>query len=587
MLVARRIAVPVGLTRFGDRPDTYSVVVKQTYDLTEQGWAQRTDPQDPLCPDELDERDVRLYPSDFSPFKLTCDVLLVGEALADDQELEVSLRAGGLTKSARLSSLLGPLGKDSTDSLAQDAPTDQRLPWPPLPLEIACRYGDFAIEAVIPGPVPEAALVFATEADEGWSFAEAIALPLHVDGVLIDPLRGTCAVTFRGCFQRVGSVHRDTLLVVDTTGQLMQATVEEVEAWPRDEIEMDPTALADATQLLESAIQALEPLPAPAAGPAALEEIVDVDAEAEDDGWDEDEDDDELDRHETGQLELSAPIAPATFFVANVCETLPDLGELGPATQAPAPLFDDAEELQTLRPPPAQRSAEPSTLPPARGTMPPAFETLPPEPLHASGARTRPPTSPPEGLGAALPFLRSPALAPPRAPTFGAMPIARPATEPPPASTSTPLPFVPRPAALPVPAAAPAAAGFAPRPAAPFVYVAPSLAQQSPSAFSQAARGSTTPAREVKRIEGLSMDEFVSVRAALWADGGKSQGVLRKWGMTELKWRVVMRRWNAELASLRSSPQELSDVVRRMRDAAQAAHSDDDPADAGGEAPRP
>lgn len=555
--------MPVGLTRFGDRPDTYSVVVKQTYDIASPGWSPITNPQDPLCVDEFDEREMRLYPSDFSPFKLTCDVLLVGEALAEDEDVAVSIRAGGLSKSAQSASLLGPLGTDPTDSLAQDAPTDQRLPWPPLPLEIGCSYGDFSVEAVIPGPVPDAALVF------GSDFADAMALPLHVDGVLIDPVRGTCAVTFRGCFQRTGSVHRDAFLVVDVTGQLMHASVEEVEAWPRDEIEMDPTALADATQMLESAIQALE-LPVPPEAPIIaepeppLEEIVDVDSVAEDDDWD--GEDEELERNETGQFILGIPEAPppATVFVANFRETLPDPDELADATES--------EELQTLRPP-SGVPFEPSTLPPARGTLPPGFGTMPPAagtmppapgtmpPASGTVPPARSLTRPPEGTGVALPFMRSAALAPPRAPTFGAPPVARRATEPPPASTSTPLPFIPRPAAVPV-AAQPLAQ--------PFVYIAPTIAQSQPSAFSQAARGFTNTAREVKRIEGMSMDEFVSVRAALWANGGKSQGVLRKWGMTELKWRVVVRRWNAELATMRNNPQELGEVVRRMRDAVQS-----------------
>lgn len=564
--------MPVGLTRFGDRPDTYSVVVKQTYDIASPGWSPITDPQDPLCVDEVDEHELRLYPSDFSPFKLTCDVLLVGEALAEADDVPVTIRAGGLSKSAQSASLLGPLGTDPTDSLAQDAPTDQRLPWPPLPLEIACAYGDFSVEAVIPGPVPDAALVFGTD------FAEAMALPLHVDGVLIDPVRGTCAVTFRGCFQRVGSVHRDALLVVDVTGQLLHATVEEVEAWPRVEIEMDPSALADATQMLESAIQALE---APAAPEAAVvpeqepvEEIVDVDSVAEDDDWD-GEEEEELERSETGQfiLGIPEPPPPATIFVASFRETLPDPDELLDATES--------EELQTLRPPAA---TDPSTLPPARGTLPPESGTLPPAApatlppaaatLPPARALTRPPTRPPEGIGAALPFLRSAALAPPRAPTFGAPPLAiRPATEPPPASTSTPLPFIPRPAALPTQTVSVAAQ----QPLAqPFVYVAPSIAQAQPSAFSQAARG-IRPSTEVKRIEGMSMDEFVSVRAALWANGGKSQGVLRKWGMTELKWRVVVRRWNAEIATMRDNPQELGEVVRRMRDAVQSSDDEAEP----------
>lgn len=240
MLVARRVPVPVGLVRFTDRADSYSIAVKMTFDIAHAGWATRLADADPLSADVLDEQESRRYPSDFVPMKLTCDVLLVGEALGD-QETPARVRASGLSKSASCAALLGPLPADRTDPLAQDAPLDQRLPWPQLPLEVGVDYGGVNLGAILPGPMPSAALVFDGQVQS------AIAQPLHIDTILLDPVEATCSVIFRGLFQHPGSVHRSLLFVVDPNKSLASVPIEEVEAWPRVPVEMAPDAMVDAT----------------------------------------------------------------------------------------------------------------------------------------------------------------------------------------------------------------------------------------------------------------------------------------------------------------------------------------------------
>ncbi|NUP06794.1 MAG: hypothetical protein HOW73_12135 [Polyangiaceae bacterium] len=234
MLVARRAPVPVGLVRFTDRPDSYSIVVKVTYDIGQPGWAPRMVDADPLSGDALDENETRTYPSDFAPLKLTCDVLIVGDALLD-QETPARVIASALSKHAVCSALLGPLPADPTDILAQHAPLDQRIPWPQLPLEVGVEYGGIRLATILPGPIPSAAIVF------GGELATAIALPLHIDGILLDPIEATCNVTFRGCFQHGGDL-AEALLVVDPTASLTSVAIDEVESWPRTPIDIDPQA---------------------------------------------------------------------------------------------------------------------------------------------------------------------------------------------------------------------------------------------------------------------------------------------------------------------------------------------------------
>lgn len=253
MLVARRVPVRVGLVRFPDRPDTYSVVVKVTYDIAQPGWAvMRHEDADPLRGDEHDGAETVVYPSDFSPLKLACDVVLVGPALSEERPAPARIWASRVDKSADAATLLAALSADPTDPLAQDAPSDQRLPWPPFPIEVGVEHRDIALDAILPGPLPSAALVYDND------LGRALALSLHADGILIDPIHRVCHVTFRGCFQHEGSVHHNLLLVVDPLESLASVTLDDVDTWPREPIEMDPAAMADATFALAASADDLD-----------------------------------------------------------------------------------------------------------------------------------------------------------------------------------------------------------------------------------------------------------------------------------------------------------------------------------------
>ena len=346
----------------------------------------------------------------FAPFKLTCDVLVVGEALAHEEGEPVRVHVAAMTKRADSASLLGPLPADATDPFGQDAPMDQRLPWPPMPLQVGVVFEGRELDAILPGPVPEAALVY------GEAFTEAVSLPLHIDGVQLDPVRATCVLTFRGSFQHAGSVHRDVLLVVDVLGRLAFATLDEVEGWARSPVEMDPSALADASLVIgePAAIDAeLTPI-GEEASLAGIESEGALDSElavASQPGPGSDRAEEEVIEVDAGELQMEEDEPPdsgdtGVFARPIVVDDPPepegdtDVGD-DPLSMPVGTGTISMRTIGTLPPPPMTSATAAASLPRTRAPL----LTLP---LDDDAPAARPPTRPPGAPTApALPFLRS------------------------------------------------------------------------------------------------------------------------------------------------------------------------------------
>ena len=215
-----------------------------------------------------------------------------------------------------------------------------------------------------------------------------------------------------------------------------------------------------------------------------------------------------------------------------------------PVPVSTGPGFDNALPFTSAAPmaPLSQREA-------LQGERPRRTDTAPPPAPHQA-ARRQPLTEPPpmpidafEGID----MRASPATAPP--PAMPSFVDAAHGTAPPPAQAGMPLPFIPRAGAVP--------------------------SYQAASAFMQPASSTPEPSSSsvlgVKRVEGISIEEFASVRVALWSNVESRQNVLRRMGLSELRWRVVMRRWSEELSTMRVRPAELAEVIDHVRRAGRKA----------------
>lgn len=69
----------------------------------------------------------------------------------------------------------------------------------------------------------------------------------------------------------------------------------------------------------------------------------------------------------------------------------------------------------------------------------------------------------------------------------------------------------------------------------------------------------------VKRLQGLSLEELAAIRSELWEQPESRRAVLKRHGLSELRWRVVERAWAAELETMLVDPDKVGEAVSRMR----------------------
>ena len=110
----------------------------------------------------------------------------------------------------------------------------------------------------------------------------------------------------------------------------------------------------------------------------------------------------------------------------------------------------------------------------------------------------------------------------------------------------------------------------APAPPAPLAVEVTSYAEvakpdlTAPPAQPEVRRAKAKPGAGPK-IEGLTVEEYAHIRAALWADEARRKEILKENGLTELKWKVIDRRWSKHIESLAEKPAELSTLLEVLQ----------------------
>lgn len=276
----------------------------------------------------------------------------------------------------------------------------------------------------------------------------------------------------------------------------------------------------------------------------------------------------DVDRDITAIVDVTASLPRTTSAERASWERVPavepeasELSELVREETIPALVLEAVPDtFDTWMPPPLEEAPpEPDPSPPVR----PPLMTLPDDggssqsevddslPFARARARTAPadprriPVNP-------LPFVKPPppappppnepprTLPPPPPAASAALPFGpsrqKAITIAPPPSRAEPLPFrAPTSQARPIlPAATPA---FPPPAALPF----PAVVALQPSTVP------ASPAPQQARIEGLTLDEYATIRASLWAGGATRKETLKQHGLSELRWRAVERRWERHL----------------------------------------
>jgi hypothetical protein len=201
---------------------------------------------------------------------------------------------------------------------------------------------------------------------------------------------------------------------------------------------------------------------------------------------------------------------------------------------------------------------DPDTLPPpavaARETLPPASEPPP-----VTGRETLPPASEPPASDARR-------TAPP--------PLGASHTQPPPPadeddqpSAVRALPFGPKRAKaitdMPPPSSAPAALPFRITPLAAPRIIPPPPPSAGGLPFASTPQASRSlgldEVKHVFRLEGMAVEEYAAIRAALWVEGAPRKKTLKDHGLTELRWRVVERKWERHFDEV--GPEGLAPLV--------------------------
>jgi hypothetical protein len=189
-----------------------TIVVKLTLAVGATGKLEPASTQDPLTLDVTDGRGEIVYPSDFAPYKPSCDVSIVGEAVADrGGPGRVYLDA--LVKAVEPRETLGPRqtfcpSGDPTDAAAfalwttggidfarfQIAPPDRRLPWPTHGFNLGYARGALTLSTRFDGPTVRG---YVLSQDATRILAR---VPLPLDTVLFDPVQRRAWLLFRGVY---------------------------------------------------------------------------------------------------------------------------------------------------------------------------------------------------------------------------------------------------------------------------------------------------------------------------------------------------------------------------------------------------
>ena len=560
--------------------------------------------QDALSGDRFDASGALTYPSDFQLRKRACDVVLVGDALARPGPTQ--LRVGRMRKHAESARALGPARGHGAEGAI--APEDQRIAFPGLPLELSVERHDGLVAGALPGPAPSAALVY------GGAWHAPYPVELVVDGVLVDTVRGRCFATFRGSF-RHGAPSLDGLaLLLDPSGANRVAP-QAMRSWRRYEAQIGepapvaPVRAVSRTERMTATDAASMRAAMAGVSPATRAALVKpperspgprppMDTEVDEGA--------ELPSHSTISMAAVTDDGAPLPFTRSKSETaaMPtrtaasydgSLPFVQPASHAPPPLVaparvpvapgdDDVDPhggtVSLPRSPAAGLAPAP---PPSDSGLPfvkaaPKDAESPRRPVMMIGAIGTPlayPPTPFANRGAGAPLPSSAAVVAP-APTPRP---SEPSAAPPPPVIVVPPPVAAAPVAAPAPVAArpPAAVPVpgpvpSPVPGPVKAYDIPTYARQSFAAGTDA-RGVPRPlgvapepaAAPEKRLQGLSLEELAAIRAELWADPEGRRAVLKKYGLSELRWRVVERAWAAELETVLVNPEKVGEAVSRMR----------------------
>lgn len=533
---------------------------------------------EPLRQELRDESRI-YFPSDFAESKSGCDVALVGPALRIAGP--VWMRVGGVELQAGRALDLGPIPQTQPPA-SSFAPLARQLPFPSLPIFVEARGSNWTMQLSLPPPKPTAALVIR----QNWS--SAIPLELVIDGILVDPMRALVELTMRAPFQYNGDVDREVLALCDGRSHVLAAPVADRMNWPRSAA-VEPSApdsfrpvsrtlaigratapmtrTPSNTILVTRAGSGSQPFATPHQPPAELEE--------------------ETTTSDWGPAWIPAPVALPSPGMDD--EPTMDTSEERITTLAPQP---------SLTPLPVRPRATVANVPIAEAMVPASEGRAVPRPGFLPGVAApegkrellRVPAQTATFVGGipnarALPFagkapfaagasLEETAVGSSATTAGGALDLpqwmvaAQSNRSDRPVSTHD-TPFHPV-SAVPVEALAPSALGASPPPAPMQPAMQPALVgvspAQAPSFMKGALAGPADPAqpdgspgpllvrspsltqreRELARsivVEGMSLERYSTIRAALWTEGAKRREVLKGFGLSELKWRMVERRW--------------------------------------------
>ena len=629
--VAQRSSLIVGLVRSDQRPGAYTLVVKASYDLNSRPQGVLHREQAPLREAVRDGGGRLFYPNDFVATRDACDVSLVGEVLA--AEGPVIARVGSLQLRAHRAAELGPVDESESGREGSYARAAARMPFPSLPLTVEVQGSGWFASVIIPAPRPFAGLVVRGD----WASVSPLAL--QIDGVAIDPFRSRVELVMRTYFQHPGDVDRDVVALIDGGDELFRSKPEDRATWPRAPaadrnvvraplLDIPETIDSEDTQDLPGSVGPGETVQLPVS-PAAHLRKPEIDAPRVLPP---------LERHDTvtvivlpqsdeSTADVPPPIARAPM------ETLPQIDDQPsialPFLSEATPILEDPETppppspQTSVLPLPTPAPVAPSTSPPpppVRETAPPpaalAVETAPPfapatretlpplsEPPTADARETLPPTSDPPVTGretlppaseppvsdlrqtAAPPPLAAPRTQPPppldadeeeQPSAVRALPFARKRartiTDKPPPTPAPALPFRITPLAAPriIPPAPPSGGGlpFAPTPQV----MADSTRAARPLGLDEV--------KHVFRLEGMTVEEYAAIRAALWVEGAPRKKTLKDHGLTELRWRVVERKWERHFDEV--GPEALAPLVDLLAAASARAASPENRAKLGG-----
>jgi hypothetical protein len=620
--------LPVGVVR-RPGGDAAALIVKVTLALGDSGWAELAREQAPLSGDCFDASGALSYPSDFQLSKRACDVVLVGGVLAEPGPAQLRVgRMRKQSESARGLGPRERTTEDGASAPEDQRLAFPLLPLElsverarglvagalPGPAPAAALvYGNawhapYRVELVLDGVLVDVQRARCFMTFRG-SFRHAAAT---LDGlaVLLDP-----SGSGRVAPQSMGSWARYACQVGEPPPRREAAPAPPppppsapLRAGGRTQRMNDAdtaamrAAMAGAPAAIRSAlVKPPERGPAPR---APMETVLD---------------EEELPSHSTISMPVVTDDADGLPFTRSKAETaaMPTRREQSsalPFVAAPpavpsAPVAppgrvavpsddDDHDEVPaysatvSLPRSPAAHLARP-VLPFAQPASPPApppsdsglpFVKAAPRgpdstrrPVMMIGAIGTPlayPPTPFANRGAAAP----PSNAPPPPPSAPAIVAPQPPPSAPAIVAPQPPPSAPAIVAPQPPPSAPAIT--APPPFVPSPIVRPAKAYDVPTyargtfatgdanelSIPSGPGASTEPAAPpVKRIQGLSLEELAALRAELWDQPESRRAVLKRHGLSELRWRVVERAWAAELETMLVDPDKVGEAVSRMR----------------------